>query len=92
MTKEKIDTLVIIAKKWTENTYGKTYYTVTVFVNGRKLKSDITYGYGNQYFLTAADMLRRVGYDVPEDCFDAFDFLTSIANWDEVRVARKKDL
>ena len=92
MEREKIDSLIIIARKWTENTYGNTYHTVTVFVNGHKFKSDLTYGYGKQYIMTAADMLRKAGYDIPADGFDAYNFIVTIAECDEVRVARKKDL
>lgn len=91
MVKEKIDTLVIIGKKWFQKTYGNTYHTATIEVNGRFLKSKIKYGYGNQYLLTAAHVLRDAGYDIPEDDSDALVFLVKYG-YDAGYVSRKKDL
>lgn len=92
MEREKIESLIIIGRIWNEKTYGNTYHTATVYVNGRKLKSDITYGYENQYLITALNMLTSAGYDIPEDGIDALAFIHSIADRDKVRVARKCDL
>lgn len=90
MAREKIESLIIIGRIWPEKTYGNTYHTATVYVNGRKLKSDITYGCENQYLITALNMLISAGYDIPEDGFDALTFIRSIADREEVRVARRE--
>lgn len=92
MAREKIESLVIIGKTWFQKTYGNTYHTATVFVNGTKLKSNITYGGEKQYLVTAANLLRKTGYDIPENEYDAFRFIVLTADWDDVIVARKKDL
>lgn len=53
---KKIETLVIRGRRWFQKLYGNTYHTVTVVVNGHVLKSNIQYGYGTQYLVTAADL------------------------------------
>ena len=68
---KKIETLVIRGRRWFQKLYGNTYHTVTVVVNGRALKSSIQYGYGNQYLVTAVDLLRENGYDIQENNIEA---------------------
>lgn len=68
---KKIETLVIRGRRWFQKLYGNTYHTVTVVVNGHVLKSNIQYGYGTQYLVTAADLLRENGYDIPENNLEA---------------------
>mgnify|MGYP000843759604 FL=1 len=88
---KKIKTLEISGKRWFQRTYGNTYHTTTVIVNGEKLKSDITYGYGNHYLATAAELLRENGFDVPESNDKAYHYMQSFAHSAE-DVKRKKDL
>lgn len=88
---KRIETLKIYGRRWFQKSYGNTYHTVTVIVNGEEMKSGITYGYGNHYLQTAADMLRNAGYDIPEDNGEAYAMMTKYDH-DAEDVKRKKDL
>ena len=88
---KRIETLKIYGHRWFQKSYGNTYHTVTVIVNGEEMKSGITYGYGNHYLQTAADMLRNAGYDIPEDNGEAYAMMTRYEH-DAEDVKRKKDL
>lgn len=88
---KRIETLKIYGKRWFQKSYGNTYHTVTVIVNGEEMKSGITYGYGNHYLQTAADMLRNVGYDIPENNGEAYAMMTKYEH-EATDVKRKKDL
>lgn len=89
---EKIETLVIRGRRWFQKLYGNTYHTVTVVVNGHVLKSNIQYGYGTQYLVTAADLLRENGYDIPENNLEALRTLKELSenDYEVVDVPRKK--
>ena len=88
---KRIETLKIYGRRWFQKSYGNTYHTVTVIVNGEEMKSGITYGYGNHYLQTAADMLRNAGYDIPKDNGEAYAMMTRYEHNAE-DVKRKKDL
>ena len=88
---KRIETLKIYGKRWFQKSYGNTYHTVTVIVNGEEMKSGITYGYGDHYLQTAADMLRNVGYDIPENNGEAYAMMTKYEH-EATDVKRKKDL
>lgn len=88
---KKINELEIFGKRWFQKSYGNTYHTTTVIVNGEELKSGITYGYGNTYLQTAADLLRVNGYEVPADNIEAFRMICEYPH-DAEDVKRKKDL
>ena len=88
---KKINTLEIIARRWFQKSYGNTYHTVTVIVNGEKLKSGITYGYGTHYLATAAELLKANGYDIPNDNGEAYALMTKYEH-SVTDVKRKKDL
>lgn len=88
---KKINELEIFGKRWFQKSYGNTYHTTTVIVNGEEFKSSIKYGYGNAYLQTAADLLRVNGYEVPEDNGEAFHTLCKYPHSVE-DVGRKKDL
>lgn len=91
---KKIETLVIRGRRWFQKSYGNTYHTVTVIVNGHILKSSIQYGYSTQYLVTAADLLRENGYDIPENNLEALRTLKELSenDYEAVDVPRKKDL
>ena len=91
MTMKKIESMRIEAKRWFQRSYGNTYHTVKVFVNGEVLKSDITYGYENHYLQTAAELLKANGYEIPENSGEAFRLVSRFAHTVE-DVKRKKDL
>ena len=88
---KKINELEIFGKRWFQKSYGNTYHTVTVIVNGEELKSGIKYGYESAYLQTAADLLRVNGYEVPADNLKAFQMVLEYPH--SVKdVKRKKDL
>ncbi len=88
---KKINALEVIGKRWFQQSYGNTYHTATVIVNGEELKSEIKYGYGSAYLQTAADLLRVNGYEVPADNNEAFYKMCEYPH--AVKdVDRKKDL
>ena len=64
MKLKKIKSLHISAQRWFHKTYGNTYHSVTVFVNGETLRADFVYGYGEQFFQTAQALLEKAGYDM----------------------------
>mgnify|MGYP000201173333 CR=1 FL=1 len=88
---KKIESMRIEAKRWFQRSYGNTYHTVTVFVNDEVLRSNITYGYGNQYLQTAAELLKDNGYEIPENNNEAFRLVSRFDHTAE-DVKRKKDL
>lgn len=88
---KKIENMKITAKRWFNRTYGNTYHTVKVFVNDEVLESEITYGYGNHYLQTAADILRGNGYEIPVDNGEAYSVMCKYAHSAQ-DVKRKKDL
>ena len=64
MTKAKaIDSIVIVGRRWFQKSYGNTYHTADVFVNGQLVhQCDEEYGYGDQYEHTAFMWLKDNGY------------------------------
>lgn len=88
---KKINTMKIEGKRWFQRSYGNTYHSVKVFVNGEVLKSEITYGYGSHYLQTAAELLKENGYDIPEDNGKAYAYVIDFPHTVE-DVKRKKDL
>ena len=88
---KRIETLKIYGRRCFQQSYGKTYHTTIVVVNGEEMKSGITYGYENHYLHTAADMLRSAGYDIPENNGEAYALMTKYEH-EAVDVKRKKDL
>ena len=88
---KRIETLKIYGRRWFQKSYGNTYHTTTVIVNGEEMKSGITYGYGNHYLQTAADLLRSAGYEIPENNGEAYAMMTKYEH-EATDVKRKKDL
>lgn len=86
---KKINTMKIEGKRWFQRSYGNTYHTVKVFVNGEALTSEITYGYGSHYLQTAAELLKENGYDIPEDNGKAYAYVIDFPHTVE-DVKRKK--
>lgn len=63
--------LEIVGRRWFQKTYGNTYHTARVFINGKLVhKSERQYGYGSQYVTTAIEWLKDAGH-LPAD-FDGF--------------------
>ena len=61
--KRKPRVIHIHGRRWFARTYGNTYHTVQVWVDGdRVVKTESQYGYGDQYVWTARDWLAANGY------------------------------
>lgn len=88
---KNIESLKIFGRRWFQKSYGNTYHTTTVIVNGEEIKSGIAYGYGNHYLQTAADVLKSAGYNIPENNSEAYAMMTKYDH-EVVDVKRKKDL
>lgn len=88
---EPINSLTIYARKWFQKSAGNTYHKVTIFVNGQKLESSITYGYDEQYLVTAAELLKENGFLLPCETFRAVRELRNFPHFEKF-VERKKDL
>lgn len=55
--------IVIIARRWFQRTYGNTYHSCRVIVDGVEVGyTKMTYGYGEQYLQTALEILQASGY------------------------------
>jgi len=53
----------IIGKRWFQKTYGNTYHSVVVRVDGEVLDSiPFTYGYDEMYKQSAFELLQKHGY------------------------------
>ena len=88
---KKIESMRIEAKRWFQRSYGNTYHTVKVFVNGEALTSEITYGYGSHYLQTAAELLKENGYDIPEDNGKAYAYVIDFPHTvEDVRSNRRE--
>lgn len=52
----------IIAKRWFQSTYGNTYHSVSITIDGKFLdKIDFRYGYDSAYLQTAHEILAKHG-------------------------------
>ena len=55
--------ITLIGRRWFQKTYGNTYHTVTVLIDGKEVhQSPKTYGYGDQYAQTGLDWLQENGH------------------------------
>ena len=62
-TIDTIKTLSIVSKRWFDRTYGNTYHSCQVTINGEPVGFvPIEYGYDNKYVETALKILQGVGY------------------------------
>jgi len=62
-TPKKIKSIEIWGKKWFQKSYGNTYHKVRVYVNDELIgTSPISYGYGDSFFQTAEEVLKKHGY------------------------------
>ena len=54
--------ITIDARRWFQKTYGNTYHSVKVYVDNKYIGGcDFTYGYGEQYLMTAFETLTQNG-------------------------------
>jgi len=56
-------TLHISARRWFQKTYGNTYHSVSIYIDGQMVhRVPFAYGYGEQWLQTAIDWLRLNGF------------------------------
>jgi hypothetical protein len=83
------------ARKWFQKTYGNTYHSVRIFVNGEKIGENLfSYGYGEQYKDTALKILVDTGI-VPENILKMASYEIREKyniSWDVMDVKTKKEL
>lgn len=98
--------ITIYARRWFQKTYGNTYHSVVVYVNGDEVgRAAFEYGYGEQYLQTAHRLLQKAefypqtGETLPSGANrDYNDFLTDTREHRDAfsiqvtDVDRKKDL
>jgi hypothetical protein len=60
---KKAKHIVIVGKRWFQRTYGNTYHSVSVEVDGEHLDYvPFAYGYDEGYLQTACQILQKHGY------------------------------
>tara|TARA_Y100000310_G_C20475348_1_gene712116 strand:- start:352 stop:660 length:309 start_codon:yes stop_codon:yes gene_type:complete len=102
MKQEKVKSIVLIGRRWFQRTYGNTYHSVEIVVNGRPLhKINYKYGYGQHYIQSAFDWLFDKSVLTPTKRTESNTRLFGWAYCDKhnitfstscTEVARKKDL
>ena len=54
--------IMIIGKRWFQKTWGNTYHSVRVSIDGNEIGYEpYSYGYGDQYLQTAHEILQKAG-------------------------------
>ena len=57
-----MEMITIIGRRWFQKTYGNTYHSVVVLVDGEEIgREPFAYGYGDQYIQTAHELLVKAG-------------------------------
>lgn len=63
VTVAKPKSIVVTGRRWFQSSYGNTYHSTDVIVDGSLVhQTDFAYGYGDQYLQTAAAALDELGY------------------------------
>jgi hypothetical protein len=58
-----VKSITIIGRRWFQKSYGNTYHTCIILVNGQQVhECPKAYGYGDQYAKTAYQWLEKFGY------------------------------
>ena len=98
MKTTEIKSIAINARRWFQKSYGNTYHTSKVYINGEYvLTVKETYGYGDHFITTAFEALIKAG--VIEGIETGYDCGWSWCRDNNIRfvdnavdVNRKKDL
>ena len=94
--KKQIKNIHIEARRWFQKSYGNTYHSVRVYVNDEILENGFQYGYGDQFFQTAGELLLNAGYEIPDNNTYWLNSLTLRetlhGTYSVMDVNRKKDL
>ena len=91
---DSLKSLHIEGRRWFQRSFGNTYHTVRIFVNGELVHtSDRTYGYGDCFLQTALDWLKEAQM-VPADAKYGTLYLreTLGGTYSVIDVARERDL
>lgn len=60
-------TVHVSARRWFQRTYGNTYHTVRVWIDGEHVgTSPVTYGYGDHYMHTAGQLVIDAGHPLAD--------------------------
>ena len=60
---KKTKSITLYGRRWFQKTYGNTYHTVSIYVNGENVhNTEPEYGYGDQWEYTASEWLYENGY------------------------------
>ena len=63
MTNRKMSVVTLIGRRWFQRTYGNTYHSVAIYVDGKCVNTiPFAYGYGDQYEWNAWEWLEANGY------------------------------
>lgn len=63
MSKKKIRSITVIGRRWFQRTYGNTYHTAQIMIDGKTVQhTHKHYGYDSQFEETAAEWLEENGY------------------------------
>ena len=103
---QKFGTVTIDARRYRDRTYGNTYHSVSVYVDGVLVGVEpYTYGYGDQWKQTAHTLLQKAGMfletgerlqsGMDKDYYDFENYVRDHRNkfvMSVVDVARKSDL
>jgi len=60
---KQVESIVVYARRWFQKTYGNTYFTADICVNGERVgELPFQYGYGSHYEDMAAVWLEKHGF------------------------------
>jgi len=63
MARKKVRSITVIGRRWFDKTYGNTYHSASIMVNGECVhKIPFSYGYENQYEWNARMWLAENGF------------------------------
>lgn len=96
-------TLTVFGRRWFQRTYGNTYHSAVMWIDGEPvLNTGIHYGYGDQYLYTALEAAEKAGIVPPRARHANGGFMDSLRQWAEdngyklhyeaADVARERDL
>lgn len=99
---KKPNSVIIRGRRWFQKSYGNTYNTVSIEIDGREVTNlPMEYGYGDYYLQRAGDWLEANGYmpnrkhypnGVAEPVWSYFQDRGISCEYDVIDVKHKRDL
>ena len=87
--------ITVLGRRWFERSYGNTYCSVRVLIDGEEVVStEPTYGYGDYYVQLAGEELVKLGA-VPEEKLPLWSYCRDNGitfTYEAVDVSRERDL